>query len=178
MAAPRGPRKPIPMKIQDPPGRGAVTQGLDELGKRLRKGNPRQPAQPMRRTGAAPAAPAAGRLPTAQELLERTAPRPSTGAMPTAAELLGDWESVTPEGEDDYAIYAPTASSEPARPRTLEMTYSPSRQILRVVYRNGGTYEYYDFPRALWAQVKRVKSPGKFLDRRVLGAYKFTKVSA
>jgi hypothetical protein len=58
------------------------------------------------------------------------------------------------------------------------MTYSRSRGILRIVYRNGGTYEYYEFPPSLWAQIKRVKSPGKFLDRRVLGAYRYQKVSA
>ena len=168
------PRKPIPMKIQDPPGQGNAARGLDELGKRLRRGNARQPAQPMTRTGGtAPRAP----MMSARELLEATNPKPQS-AFPSAQEMLGDWESIVPEGEDDYAIYAPTASTMPARPRTLEMTYSPSRQILRVVYRNGGTYEYYEFPRSLWQQVKRVKSPGKFLDRRVLGAYKYAKVSA
>lgn len=178
--APRSPRKPPRPRVQAPPGNGALTQGVEDFGKRLRAANSRGTAKPMERVGkVASTADITQHFPSAQELLELTAPKPSQGWV-SAAELLGDWETIPTDfaDADDEAIYAPTASTRPERPRTLEMSYSRQLGRLRVVFRHGGTYEYYQVPPAFWAQIKRVKSPGKFLDRRIIGVYGYQKVSA
>lgn len=68
---------------------------------------------------------------------------------------------------DDTALfpYTPTPSINPPRPRTLAGGYSADTQTLRVKFRDGPVYEYYDVPSNVWRNFRRVKSPGKFINR-------------
>lgn len=68
---------------------------------------------------------------------------------------------------DDSGLfpYTPTPSIDPPRPRTQAAGYSKETQTLRVKFRQGAVYEYYDVPANVWRNFQRVKSPGKFINR-------------
>lgn len=68
---------------------------------------------------------------------------------------------------DDSGIfpYTPTPSINPPRPRTQAAGYSPDTQTLRVKFRSGAVYEYYDVPNNVWRNFQRVKSPGRLINR-------------
>lgn len=143
-----------------------------------------QPGLGVARTSFAP-------LPTAQELLEmgdqQTGVRqPTADRMPTAEELL----HITTEQEYDVQAHdegtyhfpqvSPTKTINPPRPRTLEAGWERIRDsnhpaypgILRVRFRDGTPWEYYNVPSAIWQRFKRVQSPGRFINR-VLNNYPY-----
>jgi hypothetical protein len=68
---------------------------------------------------------------------------------------------------DDSGLfpYAPTPSINPPRPRTQAAGYSADTQTLRVKFRSGAVYEYYDVTPAEWRNFQRVKSPGRAINR-------------
>lgn len=68
---------------------------------------------------------------------------------------------------DDSGIfpYTPTPSINPPRPRTQAAGYSADTQTLRVKFRSGAVYEYYDVPNNVWRNFQRVKSPGRLVNR-------------
>lgn len=69
-------------------------------------------------------------------------------------------------GDDtDLLPYQPTPSSNRPRPRTLAAGYDSKTRTLRVRFRDGTPWEYYDVPPSVWQNFKRVKSPGKFINR-------------
>ena len=69
-------------------------------------------------------------------------------------------------GDDSLLFpYSPTPSINPPRPRTIAAGYSKDTQTLRVKFRNGSIYEYYDVPPTVSRNFHRVKSPGKFINR-------------
>lgn len=63
----------------------------------------------------------------------------------------------------------PTNTTNPGKPRTLQAGYYRERGAetgtLRVRFRDGTPWEYYDVPPNVWRNFKRVKSPGKFINR-------------
>lgn len=63
----------------------------------------------------------------------------------------------------------PTNTSNPAHPRTLRAGYLKERGAatgtLWVVFRDGTPWEYYDVPQQVWRNFRRVKSPGRFINR-------------
>lgn len=71
--------------------------------------------------------------------------------------------------------YQPTPSINPPRPRTLAAGYDPKTQTLRVKFRDGALYEYHDVPPRVWRNFKRVKSPGRAINR-VLNFYDYQRV--
>lgn len=73
--------------------------------------------------------------------------------------------------------YAPTRSIYPPRPRTREMSYNREQRVLRVVYRSGGTYHYFNVPSTIWYRIRQVKSPGRFIDRNIIGKYAYERVT-
>lgn len=135
----------------------------------------------------------AGRLPTAEELLRDTAsaplgtgtrtegmPRPAglSSGLPTAEELLAMTGGAAEAAQVDRTEYlAPPPSTDPARPRALEAQYNPQTKQLRVVFRNGGTYVYYDVPSATWRALKRNRSFGQTMDRLVINQFEYEKVA-
>ena len=78
-------------------------------------------------------------------------------------------------GDDsDLFPYTPTPSINPPRPRTLGAGYSRDTQTLRVKFREGAVYEYYDVPPNVWRNFRRVKSPGRAINR-VLNNYNYAR---
>ena len=69
-------------------------------------------------------------------------------------------------GDDSELFpYTPTPSINPPRPRTQGAGYSADTQTLRVKFRDGAVYEYYDVPPNVWRNFQRVKSPGRLINR-------------
>ena len=68
---------------------------------------------------------------------------------------------------DDSGLfpYTPTPSINPPRPRTMAAGYSQDTQTLRIKFRSGAVYEYYDVEPREWRNFRRVKSPGRFINR-------------
>jgi hypothetical protein len=67
-------------------------------------------------------------------------------------------------------VYEPTPStytSHDGHPRTSRAEYYPESYILRVFWGDepGNAYNYYDVSRTEWASFRRVKSPGKYINR-------------
>jgi hypothetical protein len=118
-----------------------------------------------------------GPLPTASDLLDMTAPR--TPEMPDADDLLRlTSDQAYPleafdEGTYVFPQVSPTRTIEPQRPRTLEAGWERIRDpnhpsypgVLRVRFRDGTPWEYYNVPNVIWQRFKRVQSPGKFINR-------------
>lgn len=71
--------------------------------------------------------------------------------------------------------YQPTPSINPPRPRTLAAGYDARTQTLRVKFRDGAVYEYHDVPPRVWRNFKRVKSPGRAINR-VLNNYDYNRL--
>ena len=107
---------------------------------------------------------------------------------------LDQWDTIqTPDDEDAPDVtdvfgeadetptateyYAPTRSINPPRPRTREMSYNRQNRVLRVVYRSGGTYHYFNVPSTIWYRIRQVKSPGRFIDRNIKGQYAYERVT-
>lgn len=105
----------------------------------------------------APGAPGATML-SAQQLLAAT----QNEAMPDA-DVLGS-QFV----QDDVYVFpqiSPTKTINPQRPRTLEAGYERETRTLRVRFRDGTPWEYYDVPPEVWQNFKRVQSPGRMINR-------------
>lgn len=107
---------------------------------------------------------------------------------------LDQWDTIQTDDVDDDAAspwdaapdieaptateyYAPTRSIYPPRPRTREMSYNREQRVLRVVYRSGGTYHYFNVPSTIWYRIRQVKSPGRFIDRNIKGQYAYERVT-
>lgn len=61
----------------------------------------------------------------------------------------------------------PTATINPPRPRTTRGAYDPSDRTLRLQFRNGRVYGYYDVPPEIWRSLRQVASTGRFINRRL-----------
>lgn len=138
-----------------------------------------------------------GRLPSAAEILRDTAVTLGEGArtegMPRrpgqAFEdvLLGGADApqsagplIEVDGElipDRTEVLAPTPSIDPDRPRAREARFNPDTRQLTIVFRNGGTYVYYDVPTTAWRALKRNRSFGQTFDRLIHNQYAFEKVA-
>jgi hypothetical protein len=78
-------------------------------------------------------------------------------------------------GDDSVLLpYQPTPSINPPRPRTLAAGYDPATQTLRVRFRDGTPWEYHDVPQRVWENFKKVKSPGRAINR-TLNAYPYSR---
>jgi hypothetical protein len=82
-----------------------------------------------------------------------------------------DWETaealqMSKDGDDTVLLpYQPTPSVNPPRPRTLAAGYDRRTETLRVRFRDGTPWEYYNVPPTVWRNFRRVKSPGRFINR-------------
>lgn len=61
--------------------------------------------------------------------------------------------------------YRPTPSINPPRPRTQAMGYDRDTQTMTVQFREGAVYEYHNVSAREWNNMRRVKSPGKAINR-------------
>lgn len=83
---------------------------------------------------------------------------------PTTARLAIKDDSVDPA--DIPMTYYPTRSSNPADPRTSAMGYDKSTRTMVVEWGDGGnSYYYKDVTPGEWANMKRVASPGRAINR-------------
>lgn len=98
---------------------------------------------------------------------------PSRRAAPLTARTAREMDYQTAldiqdakEGDDTALLpYQPTPSINPGRPRTVAAGYDSKTQTMRVRFREGVAYEYYDVPPQVWRNFRRVKSPGRFINR-------------
>jgi len=78
-------------------------------------------------------------------------------------------------GDDDELLpYQPTPTINPGRPRTLAAGYDERSQSLRIKFRNGEYYTYYNVPPSVWWQFQRAQSPGRFINSR-LNSFPYTR---
>jgi hypothetical protein len=61
----------------------------------------------------------------------------------------------------------PSATIYPPRPRSHRVSYSSRDRTLRIQFRNGRVYGYYDVPGNVWRDLKGVASTGRFINRRL-----------
>lgn len=54
--------------------------------------------------------------------------------------------------------------------------YNSNAQTLTVEFKNGGTYDYYDVPDMVFAQMETAVSKGQFLAQHVKGVYRYARV--
>lgn len=81
------------------------------------------------------------------------------------------------EATGDVEYLSPPPTIHPGRPRALEASYNRETKVLRVVFRDGGTYAYYGVPTSVWRACKRNRSFGQTLDRLVINTYPFEKTA-
>lgn len=60
--------------------------------------------------------------------------------------------------------YQPTPTINPGRPRTLAAGYDERSQTLRIKFRDGEIYEYYQVPPSVWWKFQRAASPGRYIN--------------
>ena len=114
----------------------------------------------------------------------RTTPAPAAPmSAETARELSPDTEravELARQGEDSLLMpYQPTPSINPPRPRTRAIGYDPQTRTMWIRFResakypNGAVYEYYNVPPNFWKNVRRVKSPGRWMNRVGLDNFEY-----
>jgi len=54
-------------------------------------------------------------------------------------------------------------------------SYVAESKILMVEFKNGGRYNYYDVPEAVFDQMKTAPSKGQFLAQNVKGVYRYAR---
>ncbi len=54
--------------------------------------------------------------------------------------------------------------------------YDKDAQTLEVSFKNGGVYHYYDVPEGTAAEFNQAESKGKFLQARIKGTHRYSKV--
>jgi len=99
----------------------------------------------------------------------------NTPADDFAGQVLED-EGEATRGGDVRISVAPTKSSDTGRPRTRAMGYDGQTDTLRVVFREGAVYDYFDVTTAEWDRMRRSASPGKFINR-VLANNEYVRIS-
>lgn len=68
-------------------------------------------------------------------------------------------------GDDSYLLpYSPTPTINPGRPRTLSAGYDERSQTLRIKFRDGDYYTYYNVPPSVWWKFRRASSPGRYIN--------------
>ena len=57
-----------------------------------------------------------------------------------------------------------------------ELGYDPDTMTLEVAFRKGDVYRYFDVPQALYHELIRSDSLGKFLNSNIKDRYRYTKL--
>lgn len=53
--------------------------------------------------------------------------------------------------------------------------YAPESCVLAVEFKNGGTYNYFDVPEAVFEQMQAAPSKGQFLAQQIKGSYRYAR---
>lgn len=152
--------RPAPRSILEQRGRGKSLRSNEQkyvLDYKPRVPRPPRNAQPP---SIAPATPRVSPRGQALGIPERErARRQADSSLLNALEAAQD-------GDDTLLLpYQPTPSINPPRPRTRAAGYDSKTRTLRVRFRDGTGYAYYDVPPNVWRNFKRVKSPGRAINR-------------
>lgn len=114
-----------------------------------------------------------------QEEVPRRTYIPNSGAFGDAQALRNQTQQNTDlltaqeiqwalEGNDRPLLpYQPTPTINPGRPRTLAAGYDDRTQTLRIKFRDGEIYEYYNVPPSVWWRFQRAQSPGRFINSTI-----------
>lgn len=54
--------------------------------------------------------------------------------------------------------------------------YIEDRQVLVVEFKNGGRYNYFEVPSAVFTRMKAATSKGQFLAQNIKGVYRYARV--
>lgn len=54
--------------------------------------------------------------------------------------------------------------------------YDPGSRTLRVEFRTGGTYDYFDVPQTEYDGLRNASSHGEYLARSIKGKYRYARV--
>lgn len=77
---------------------------------------------------------------------------------------------MTLNGDDSLLLpYQPTPTINPGRPRTLAAGYDERSQTLRIRFRDGDYYTYFNIPPSVWWKFTRTNSPGRFINSTLNG---------
>ena len=90
----------------------------------------------------------------------------------TSDALLDALEDARLGNDQNLLPYQPTPSINPPRPRPLAAGYDRDTQTLRVRFRDGTPWVYYEVSPEEWRNFRRVKSPGRYINR-VLNAHPY-----
>ena len=63
----------------------------------------------------------------------------------------------------------------PASSNIARYKYEDQTRVLTVEFKHGGTYNYYDVPHQVFAQMNAANSKGGFLAQNVKGAYRYAR---
>lgn len=88
-----------------------------------------------------------------------------TGAQAPSYETALAIEAAKQGDDTELLPYQPTPSINPPRPRTLAAGYDKDSRTLRIRFRDGPVYEYYNVSVQEWSNFCKVKSPGKWINR-------------
>lgn len=64
----------------------------------------------------------------------------------------------------------------PESSNIVRFGYDETNQILRVEFKSGGTYDYYDVGQSIFEQMKSAQSKGQFLAQSIKGVYRYARV--
>lgn len=82
-----------------------------------------------------------------------------------ARDAAGRFAFTQPKTLEPTPTIAPT--KEEKRPRSLRASYDPADRTLRIQFRNGRVYGYYDVDPTVWRQLRNTASTGRFINRRL-----------
>lgn len=101
-------------------------------------------------------------------------PRPLSEQSRNAStpDVLSDIQMAVQGYDKPLLPYQPTPTINPGRPRTLAAGYDDRTQTLRIKFRNGEIYEYFQVPPSVWWKFQRAESPGRYINT-ILNRYPY-----
>ena len=54
--------------------------------------------------------------------------------------------------------------------------YDPARRVMRVEFKNGATYDYFDVPQNIFQQMRNAGSKGGYLASDIKGRFRYARV--
>lgn len=103
--------------------------------------------------------------PTRKEISQQDLAAKARTLRDTSVDVLKAMEDAKLGDDQALLPYQPTPSINPPRPRTLAAGYDPQTKTLRVRFRDGTPWAYYDVEPREWRNFTRVKSPGRYINR-------------
>lgn len=79
-------------------------------------------------------------------------------------DVLNDIQMAQQGNDRPLLPYQPTPTINPGRPRTLAAGYDDRTSTLRIKFRDGEIYEYYQVPPSVWWKFQRAQSPGRYIN--------------